>query len=103
MIDIFKHLGLDIVCFGNHEFDFDPDHFTTTDLLELIEESDFTWLASNLDAAPSLGGDAFLKRNTRLRDVYEMVLSPQHSIYIFGLLYESEYTEFGKFRDPVAR
>jgi hypothetical protein len=103
MIDVFKHLGLDMVCFGNHEFDFDPNHFTVEDLLERINESDFTWLASNLDAAPSLGGDAFLGSNTRLRDVHEMVLSPQHSIFIFGLLYENEYQGFGKFEDPVAR
>jgi 2',3'-cyclic-nucleotide 2'-phosphodiesterase (5'-nucleotidase family) len=103
IIDILNRLGLRLATFGNHEFDFDKDHFTVDDLIKRIANSDFTWLASNLDAASSLGRDAFVERSEHLRDVYSIQISPQHDIHVLGLLYESEYKDFGKFRDPVER
>lgn len=43
MIDIMNRAGLDLVTFGNHEFDI-PD----ADLQQRINESNFTWLSSDV-------------------------------------------------------
>jgi 2',3'-cyclic-nucleotide 2'-phosphodiesterase (5'-nucleotidase family) len=42
MVDVLNALGLNLVCFGNHEFDIDY-----VDLQDRIDESKFEWLASN--------------------------------------------------------
>ncbi|HSK72386.1 MAG TPA: bifunctional UDP-sugar hydrolase/5'-nucleotidase [Pyrinomonadaceae bacterium] len=43
MIDAWNAIGLDYSVFGNHEFD-----IKTTELLERIKESKFTWLGANV-------------------------------------------------------
>src|SRR5688572_16607032 len=43
MIDAWNAVGLDYSVFGNHEFD-----IKTTELLERIKESKFTWLGANV-------------------------------------------------------
>ncbi len=42
MVDVMNAAGMDLVMFGNHEFDFDEN-----DLLDRINESEFQWIASN--------------------------------------------------------
>lgn len=41
-VDLFNLLGVDLVCIGNHEFDFGP-----AAMLERVRESKFPWLAAN--------------------------------------------------------
>ncbi|MEO7660118.1 MAG: metallophosphoesterase, partial [Pyrinomonadaceae bacterium] len=43
MIDAWNAVGLDYAVFGNHEFD-----IKTTDLLQRMKESNFTWLGANV-------------------------------------------------------
>ncbi len=44
MIELMNAVGIDMVCFGNHEFDLDEE-----DLQKRINESDFTWISTNVD------------------------------------------------------
>jgi 5'-nucleotidase/UDP-sugar diphosphatase len=43
MVDLFNALGVDVVVFGNHEFDFGPDI-----TLQRMGESAFVWLGTNV-------------------------------------------------------
>jgi len=43
MVDIMNKVGIDYVCFGNHEFD-----IKEYQLLNRINESEFTWIAGNV-------------------------------------------------------
>ena len=43
MIDLFNALGVDMVAFGNHEFDFGPDITPVR-----MAESKFPWLSTNI-------------------------------------------------------
>lgn len=60
MIDLFNALGVDVVVFGNHEFDFGPDIAK-----QRIAESQFPWLGTNvwgMDGQPFGGSLATLTR-----------------------------------------
>jgi 2',3'-cyclic-nucleotide 2'-phosphodiesterase (5'-nucleotidase family) len=60
MIDLFNALGVDMVTFGNHEFDFGPD----ITLLRMAE-SQFPWLSTNVlgpDGTPFGGATTTLTR-----------------------------------------
>src|SRR5262244_869897 len=43
MVTLFNALGVDVVVFGNHEFDFDPEVTQ-----HRMAESDFSWLGTNV-------------------------------------------------------
>ena len=104
MIDLFNHLRLKMAVFGNHEFDFDTEHFTPDDLMRRLHESKFTWLVSNFLPSPSVSGlSAFMADPNRTTDALSIQISPEHTIHIVGLLYESEYAGFGTFTDPISR
>lgn len=51
MVDAMNAVGIDYVCFGNHEFDlgYEP-------LQERINQSKFTWISSNIQYTPSQEG-----------------------------------------------
>ena len=56
----------------------------------------------NLIPEPEHEGEQFF--NTyNIQDVVSFEISPQHTIFVFGLLYKSDYGSFGRFEDPVAR
>lgn len=46
MVDVLNRAGLDLVTFGNHEFDYDDE--TPAVLNQRIEESQFRWVIANL-------------------------------------------------------
>jgi 5'-nucleotidase / UDP-sugar diphosphatase len=65
MIELFNALGVDLVTFGNHEFDFGPDV-----TLARIKESQFAWLGTNVlgtDGKP--WGGAVATATKRIGDV----------------------------------
>jgi 2',3'-cyclic-nucleotide 2'-phosphodiesterase (5'-nucleotidase family) len=104
MISLFNHLRLKLAVFGNHEFDFDAEHFTPNDLMQRLHDSKFTWLVSNFLPSPSVSGlSAFMADPNRATDALSIQISPEHTIHIVGLLYESEYAGFGTFTDPISR
>jgi 2',3'-cyclic-nucleotide 2'-phosphodiesterase (5'-nucleotidase family) len=104
MIELFNHLGLKMAVFGNHEFDFDTQHFTPNDLMQRLGESKFTWIVSNFIPDPTVSGlDALMADRNRMTDALSIQISPDHTIHIVGLLYESQYDGFGTFTDPISR
>ena len=49
MIDVFNHLQLDLVTFGNDEFDLNEDL-----LIQRINQSKFRWISSNVKQKQTL-------------------------------------------------
>jgi 5'-nucleotidase len=43
MVHCIKRLGIDVACYGNHDFDFDPAH-----CMKLAKSCEFPWLMSNV-------------------------------------------------------
>ena len=43
MVDVMNHTGIDLVCFGNHEFDLKEN-----ELQQRIDESQFQWISTNV-------------------------------------------------------
>jgi 2',3'-cyclic-nucleotide 2'-phosphodiesterase (5'-nucleotidase family) len=58
MVDAMNSAGMDIVCFGNHEFD-----ISETELQDRINESGFQWVASNAFHKRKDGVFPFAKNN----------------------------------------
>ncbi|MBK9270595.1 MAG: bifunctional metallophosphatase/5'-nucleotidase [Saprospiraceae bacterium] len=56
MIEALNALGLDLACFGNHEFDYDE-----ASLQKRINESSFDWISSNVQRQTSNGLAPFFK------------------------------------------
>lgn len=103
IVDVLNHMGLDLASFGNHEFDFDAErHFTPEDLIRRIDQSAFKWLVSNLDAKGS-AGDQLAARRDRVTDCAVIPIAPGHTVFVFGFLYASNYTDVGTFTDPIER
>ncbi len=102
IVDLLNLMGLQLAVFGNHEFDFDKEHFTSDDLLARFSESNFTWLASNLNPSGAIG-QKFLSQHPHSTDMVSIEISPQHSIVLFGFLYKSSYPDVGDFEDPIER
>jgi hypothetical protein len=101
MVDLLNEMGLNYASFGNHEFDYDKEHFTPKDLAERIAQSSFRWINSNFDFAPDVDMES-----GRLAEWVEISLSPAHTLVLFGLLYESqpdEFKNFGASTDPIER
>ena len=47
-------LGIDVACYGNHDFDFPPEH-----VADLVKDCKFPWLLGNVkyqDTGKNLGG-----------------------------------------------
>lgn len=47
-------LGIDVACYGNHDFDFEPQH-----VKKLVKDCTFPWLLGNvkwIDSGKNLGG-----------------------------------------------
>lgn len=53
MVDIMNQVGVDYVTFGNHEFDLKEN-----ELQERINESEFTWITSNVDHVTNSDNDS---------------------------------------------
>ena len=99
MIDVLNKMGLKVVTFGNHEFDFEKKGFNLSALGDRIAESKFQWLASNLKPSGVLGD----RIKTELQNCSGMMvlqIAPDHVVILFGLLYKSSYAGVGEFDDP---
>jgi 2',3'-cyclic-nucleotide 2'-phosphodiesterase (5'-nucleotidase family) len=98
MVDVFNGIGVDLVTFGNHEFELPP--FTPATLARNIAASDFTWLCANFKFDSVELADLFSRRDkikkyqlVRLRDGLVAVL--------FGLTLPAEYRAYGKASTPI--
>ncbi|HTH55361.1 MAG TPA: bifunctional metallophosphatase/5'-nucleotidase [Cyclobacteriaceae bacterium] len=63
MVQVMNDLGVDLVTFGNHEFD-----IPIADLQKRIDESRFTWISSNVIRHTKSGPQAFVKRRGTQRE-----------------------------------
>ena len=84
MIDVLNQVGLDYVCFGNHECDI-PNHA----LIERIKESKFTWINSNMrDFAYTLPEYVAV-------DAVSQDGSNRRKVGLVGVCVQCEKTKFG--------
>jgi 5'-nucleotidase len=58
MVDVMNRAGVDLVTFGNHEFD-----ISETELMDRIDESRFAWVSANVKHKTSSGTAAFARRS----------------------------------------
>jgi 2',3'-cyclic-nucleotide 2'-phosphodiesterase (5'-nucleotidase family) len=101
MIDLLNHMRLTIASFGNHEFDFDSGHFTPDDLADRIEESKFHWLASNYVPSGQFGAGVIPKGSRITSMIGGIQMSPDHFLYVIGLMYPASFKDVGRFTRPA--
>ncbi len=63
MVDVLNTMGLDLTCFGNHEFD-----YGYSDLQARLDESKFQWLGANLRMTGADDGKPFYKNKNGERE-----------------------------------
>src|SRR5450631_1790415 len=94
MIALLNQMGLSVATFGNHEFDFEKDHFSPGDLAARVSGSEFRWLASNY--IPSgIFGDKVKSGSLDVKSALEFELSPEHSVFLHGLMYKKAFANVG--------
>ena len=65
MVDVMNQIGVDLVSFGNHEFDLDEE-----DLQTRMNESTFDWVAANIFHKTDQGTQAFeIKRGGKMEEI----------------------------------
>jgi len=83
MVAVLNALGTRYVCFGNHEFD---EGINDQELLARLNESQFTWLNTNLQFA-----DHRLMNHPRVKTSATVPLSPTLNLGLLGLIYEDDF------------
>ncbi|MDE3143958.1 MAG: bifunctional metallophosphatase/5'-nucleotidase [Bacteroidota bacterium] len=76
MVDLFNHIGINLVTFGNHEFDI-PEKV----LQQRINESNFEWISSNVFEKDSAGNESpFYKLSGNIKQPFNQTytLSSKH-------------------------
>ncbi len=63
MVDVMNHTGIDLVCFGNHEFDI-KEH----ELQQRINESQFQWISTNVFHKTEEGVQPFYKMKDGVKE-----------------------------------
>lgn len=69
MVDALNAAGMDLACFGNHEFD-----IKESELQERIDESKFKWISSNAFHKTKSGVIAFEQRNVPLPKTHTLTI-----------------------------
>jgi 5'-nucleotidase / UDP-sugar diphosphatase len=88
MVSVLNALGLDLVTFGNHEFDLKEN-----ELLARIGESEFAWTSANVTRA---SGEAFPKASR-----HEVLNVQGVRIGIVGVTLASNLKDFVAYTDPL--
>jgi 2',3'-cyclic-nucleotide 2'-phosphodiesterase (5'-nucleotidase family) len=98
MVEIFGHIGVDLVTFGNHEFEQSP--LTPATLAKNISNSGFKWLCGNFEPAANVLKAVFRSGNkvkpyeiVKLRDGLVAVL--------FGMTLADSYGAYGSASRPI--
>lgn len=102
MVAALNAAGMDLACFGNHEFD-----IKESELQERINESDFKWISSNCFHKTKSGTEAFHKNNTEeLPATY--ILNVQDAdgttarIGFIGLCLPFNRADYVSYTDPIS-
>lgn len=73
MVPVLNDLGIDVACYGNHQFDYPHDH-----TLKLAKSCNFPWVLGNI---------LFAKTKKRLGDAEQYIILEKNGlkIGIFGI------------------
>lgn len=105
MVDVMNLAGIDLVTFGNHEFD-----LTEEDLQKRIDESKFEWVSSNVK---KVDGDRLLpfsknKKRNKKQDIPKFIIKTftdadgtTVKIGFFGITTDSQQTSYVTFEDFI--
>jgi 2',3'-cyclic-nucleotide 2'-phosphodiesterase (5'-nucleotidase family) len=101
MVDIMNKIGVDMVCFGNHEFDI-KEKF----LLKRIDESQFDWISTNADHLVNGDTVPFTRKNQPLPQRYFRSFSngkDSCTIGFFGIVLPFNKAAYVAYSDPSAQ
>lgn len=109
MVDVMNESGIDIVTFGNHEFDLDEE-----DLQKRIDESEFQWVSSNVLQNRKRKVKPFFKNKNEKRSKKESI--PENIIKtfvdddgttlrvgFFGVTLDVKQQPYVTYEDPIQR
>lgn len=102
MIEVLNLSGLDLVTFGNHEFD-----IKEPDLQKRIDESEFTWMSANVRQVTKDGNKPFYKQTLTGREYFSdfMIYTAENSngdrvnFGVFGVTIPSNPKDFVHYDD----
>lgn len=109
MVDVMNATGIDIVTFGNHEFDLDEE-----DLQKRIDESEFQWVSSNVLHNKNNKLKPFYKNKTEKRAKKEKIPETiiktftdedgtSLTIGFFGVTLDVKQQPYLAYEDPIQR
>jgi 2',3'-cyclic-nucleotide 2'-phosphodiesterase (5'-nucleotidase family) len=97
MVRVLEAMGVDLVCFGNHELD--KSFITPARLVEIIEGSRLKWVSTNLRLKPE-SVHTRLEAMGKMRPAVAYPLSDSTAVLLYGLLYSDEFPPFGMSLPP---
>ena len=105
MVDVMNRAGVDLVTFGNHEFD-----ITEAELLDRVNESRFSWVSSNVKHRTSAGPAPFVQKMGDTAAVfpeYRILTIPAASggtfrIGILAVTLDKNGADFIQYENPYA-
>jgi 2',3'-cyclic-nucleotide 2'-phosphodiesterase (5'-nucleotidase family) len=100
MVDVFNSIGVDLVTFGNHEFEQPP--LTPATLAQNIAHSNFTWLCANFEpAAAELR--AVFDSGTKVKPYAIVRLRDGLVAGLFGMTLADTYPPYGRAAKPMEK
>lgn len=97
MVEVLNAVGLDFVCFGNHEFDLKEE-----DLLKRINESNFRWINSNAWHVTPTGSENFYKvKDNQKEELSRSLIIEKESVRVglFGIVLPSNPKNYVAYDD----
>lgn len=109
MIDVMNETGIDIVTFGNHEFDLDEE-----DLQKRLDESEFQWVSSNVLQKKKRKLKPFYKNKNEKRKKKEYIPETIIKTFVdedgtsvtvgfFGVTLDVKQQPYVAYEDPIQR
>jgi 2',3'-cyclic-nucleotide 2'-phosphodiesterase (5'-nucleotidase family) len=105
MVETMNALGVNLVCFGNHEFDLDY-----VDLQKRMDESKFEWLSSNAFKTEGEGIVAFGKTGEadgnpeyKVLTINDGKANESVKVGIWGVVLDANKKDYVQYSDPLER
>jgi 2',3'-cyclic-nucleotide 2'-phosphodiesterase (5'-nucleotidase family) len=105
MVETMNALGVNLVCFGNHEFDLDY-----VDLQKRMDESTFEWLSSNAFKTEGEGivafgktGDADGHPEYKVLTINDGKANESVKVGIWGVVLDANKKDYVQYSDPLER
>ena len=109
MVDVMNQAGIDIVTFGNHEFDLGLE-----DLQMRLDESEFRWVSSNVLQNKEKGIKSFYKNKNDKRSKKEKIPETiiqtftdedgtSVTVGFFGVTLDEKQQPYLTYKDPIQR